>query len=208
MIGERARLGAGVGCGLVVAASVGWFAPWQLTALAAWDRCAGTVLALTWGTVGRFDSIRTQEFANREDAGREMTRLVLASAAIVSLVGIGFAVMKAKNTPGYLGSVLTTTGVLTVMLSWAVVHTLFTVRYARLYYDGHPGGIDFKSDEPPDIVDFAYVAFTVGMTFQVSDTDIQKRSIRRSIIRHALLSYLFGTVIIALTINVIAGLVK
>ena len=70
------------------------------------------------------------------------------------------------------------------------------------------GGIDFKKDDPPDYVDFAYVAFTVGMTFQVSDTDIQLRAIRRAVLGHALLAYVFGTVIIAVTINVIAGLVR
>jgi len=71
------------------------------------------------------------------------------------------------------------------------------------------GGIDFKNDgDPPDYQDFAYVAFTVGMTFQVSDTDVQARTIRRTVLRHALLSYLFGAVILAVTINVIASLLQ
>ena len=103
---------------------------------------------------------------------------------------------------------VTITAILTVMLSWALVHTLFALRYARLYYSDHPGGIDFKNDAPPDFLDFAYVAFTVGMTFQVSDTDVQLRSIRRAVLRQALISYVFGVVIIAVTINVIAGFVK
>jgi len=71
------------------------------------------------------------------------------------------------------------------------------------------GGIDFKTDdEQPDYRDFAYVAFTVGMTFQISDTDIQTRVIRRTVLRHALLAYLFGAVILAVAINLIANLVK
>ena len=70
------------------------------------------------------------------------------------------------------------------------------------------GGIDFKSDEAPDYLDFAYVAFTVGMTFQVSDTDVQARRIRRTVTRHAFLAYLFGAVILAVAVSVIAGLVN
>ena len=76
-------------------------------------------------------------------------------------------------------------GVLTVAASWFAVHTLFTVHYARLYYSGEPGGINFHDPEPPRFRDFAYVAFTVGMTFQVSDTEICLTSIRATVLRHA-----------------------
>jgi uncharacterized membrane protein len=104
---------------------------------------------------------------------------------------------------------LTIVAIATVLLSWTLVHTIFALRYAHLYYGDVPGGIDFKSpDEPPAYADFAYVAFTVGMTFQISDTDIQLAVIRRVVLRHALLSYLFGTVIVASAINVIAGFVR
>jgi uncharacterized membrane protein len=95
-----------------------------------------------------------------------------------------------------------------VVLSWAVVHTIFTLRYARLYYVGTDGGIDFNQDQPPRYTDFAYLAFTLGMTFQVSDTDLKTSTIRATALRHALLSYLFGAVIIAVTINLVAGLSK
>jgi uncharacterized membrane protein len=92
------------------------------------------------------------------------------------------------------------------VLSWAVVHTVFALRYAHEYYTPPVGGIDFKSGEyEPDYGDFAYLAFTVGMTFQVSDTDVGSRSVRRTVLRHALISYLFGAVILALVVNVIAG---
>ena len=99
---------------------------------------------------------------------------------------------------------------LTVALSWALVHTIFALRYARQYYSRSiKGGIDFKSgDYEPDYIDFAYVAFTIGMTFQVSDTDIGARIIRRTILRHALISYLFGAIIVAMMVNVIASLLN
>ncbi len=110
------------------------------------------------------------------------------------------------RTPGAVALAAAFVGVLTVAASWFAVHTLFTVHYARLYYSDEPGGINFHDPEPPRFRDFAYVAFTVGMTFQVSDTEICLTSIRATVLRHALLSYLLGAVVLAVTINLIAGL--
>jgi uncharacterized membrane protein len=87
-----------------------------------------------------------------------------------------------------------------------LLHTLFTLRYARLYYGGTAGGIEFNADEKPRYTDFAYVSFTLGMTYQVSDTNITTHSIRSAVLGHALLSFLFGSFILATTINLIAGL--
>ncbi len=101
-------------------------------------------------------------------------------------------------------------GVATIVCSWLLVHTVFALRYAHVYYTEPEGGIDYKSkgQERPDYLDFAYTAFTVGMTFQVSDTDITRREMRRQVLRHALISFLFGAVILATTVNVIAGLLN
>jgi len=97
--------------------------------------------------------------------------------------------------------------ILSVTASWFAVHTVFTLRYAHLYYlDG--GGLDFHDRHRPTYADFAYVAFTVGMTFQISDTEATSRRIRVSLLRHALLSYVFGIAVIALTINVVASLLR
>jgi uncharacterized membrane protein len=98
--------------------------------------------------------------------------------------------------------------VVSVVLSWTVVHTVFTVRYARLYYTGPDGGIDFNQEDPPRYSNFAYLAFTVGMTFQVSDTELQTPEIRSVALRQALLSYLLGAVILATAINLVAGLLR
>ena len=95
---------------------------------------------------------------------------------------------------------------LIIALGWAAIHTTFTLGYARLYYKPPIGGIDFESE--PDYRDLAYLAFTVGMTYQVSDTDISDRQIRRAITRQSLLSFVFGTVIIGTSINVLAGLIR
>jgi uncharacterized membrane protein len=205
---ERTRVATAALVGLAAGVAVSWFVPWQLTVLVFWDVTAAVLLVWVWASVAGLDADATAKVATRQDDSRRETRLLLLFAAVASLVGVGLAVFKAKSTDGVLDLMLTGTGVATVMLSWALVHTLFALRYAHLYYSDHPGGIDFKTDVAPDYRDFAYVAFTVGMTFQVSDTDIQSRPIRRTVLRQALLSYLFGTVIIALAINVLAGLVR
>ena len=80
------------------------------------------------------------------------------------------------------------------------------MRYAQLYYRGKEGGVDFNQEEPPKYSDFAYLSFTLGMTFQVSDTNVGNSVIRQTVLRHSLLSYLFGSVILATTVNLIAGL--
>jgi uncharacterized membrane protein len=98
--------------------------------------------------------------------------------------------------------------VVSVVLAWASVHSVFTLRYASTYYVESGGGVDFNQKQPPRYSDFAYLAFTLGMTFQVSDTDLTTGTIRRLALRHALLSYLFGAVIVALVINVIGSLLK
>jgi uncharacterized membrane protein len=97
-------------------------------------------------------------------------------------------------------------GVLVVILSWALVNTVFALKYARRYYSGGDGGIDFGQEEPPTYSDFAYVAFTVGMSFAVPDTQIVDTSIRKVALGHALLSYLFGTVVIAVAVNLVTNL--
>jgi uncharacterized membrane protein len=100
-----------------------------------------------------------------------------------------------------------TLAVVSVAVSWLAVNSVFTLRYAHLYYlEG--GGLDFHGEAAPAYADFAYVAFTIGMTFQVSDTEVTSPRIRKTVLRHALLAYVFGIAVIALTINVVAGLLR
>ena len=195
--------------GAAVAAVAGWFTSWELTILLAWIATALVLVSWIWLVVGRMDADATREFATRQDSSRGSTRALLLVASSTSLVGVVYALVRASDSSGMTKLLLTIAGVGTVVTSWALVHSLYALRYAHLYYSDHPGGIDFKNDdERPAYSDFAYVAFTVGMTFQISDTDIQSLVIRRAVLRHALLSYLFGTVIVATVINIVAGLVK
>jgi uncharacterized membrane protein len=173
-----------------------------------WGSAALTWSFWTWVVVVRLDSKETRAFATREDPHGATTDLLLIIAAVGSLIAVVLGVIKAGSESGYEKQVLLVSGVASIVASWAVVHTVFALRYAALYHRTPGGGIDFKSDEDPTYADFAYVAFTVGMTYQVSDTDLTTRAIRHTALRHALLSFLFGTVIIATTINIAAGLAK
>ena len=205
----RRRTVVAAASGLLAAAIVVWFVPWELTILVAWDVAAVMVLARSWGHLWRFDAVQTQEYATREDDTRAGSELLLIVAGSVSLVGVALAFLEANRTSAGMEVVLRATGVLTIALSWGVVHTVFALRYARLYYAEPIGGIDFKNrTDLPDYRDFAYVAFTIGMTFQVSDTDVQNQVIRRTVLRHALLAFFFGAVILATTVNVIASLLN
>jgi uncharacterized membrane protein len=203
------RLLVATAVGLVAAGVVAVLSPWQLAALAGWDGAAGFFVLSVWLSVSRFSPEETRIHATREDNSRVAASLLLLSASVASLVGTGFDLMKAAHAFTGGRVILTVAGILTVALSWGVVHTVFALRYAHEYYTPPVGGIDFKTrDELPDYHDFAYVAFTVGMTFQVSDTDIQARATRRTVLRHALLAYLFGAVILAVVVNVIATLLN
>jgi uncharacterized membrane protein len=196
--------------GLLGALVVAWWAPWQLAVLVGWDIAALTVVAGVWFTVARFTPEQTRRFATREDDSRTASELLLIGAATASLAGVALAFVKAQEGDPLYEPLLTGFGIATIALSWALVHTLAALRYAHLYYLAPEGGIDFKSRgrEDPDYGDFAYTAFTVGMTFQVSDTDITRREMRRAVLRHSLLSYLFGAVILASVVNVIAALLN
>jgi uncharacterized membrane protein len=192
--------------GGLAAVPTGLTAPWQFTPLIGWDTAALVFVGGVWLSIMRLDASGTARLAVREDPTTAMTDALLISAAVASLLSVGLVLARAGNQHGALELAQVALAVASVILSWAVVHTVFTLKYARLYYTGPDGGVNFHTDEKPGYTDFAYVAFTIGMTFQVSDTDLQTRALRITALGHALLSYLFGTVIVATTINLIAGL--
>lgn len=206
---QRQRLLIAAPLGIVAAVPIAFVCPWQLAVLAGWDVAAIFVVASVWTFVAVLDATGTQRVSTREDDSHALVDFIMVVACLISLIGVVLGLAHARRHAGAVSSFLTGDAVFTVFLSWFTVHTLFVLRYARLYYGDIPGGIDFpNTDDPPDYMDFVYVAFTVGMTFQVSDTDIAARSIRRTVIRHALLSYIFATVIVGVAINVVGNLVR
>ncbi|HET6825543.1 MAG TPA: DUF1345 domain-containing protein [Amnibacterium sp.] len=171
-----------------------------------WVVLCAVYLLWVWLKIGRMDSGQTSHHATRENPNRSMSDVLLVVAAIASLLAVVVVLSEAKNAQGVGKELLSLLGVLSVAMSWFLVHTLFTLRYAVLYYTGEDGGISFNQKQPPRYLDIAYVAFTIGMTFQVSDTDITHSEVRATALRHALLSYLFGAVVIASTVNLIANI--
>jgi uncharacterized membrane protein len=179
---------------------------WQIGTLVGWDVAAGIYVAWTWATVWHRDPAATARLALREDPGRAVADALLLVASVASVLAVALAI-----TAGSVGGpgerdLRAGLAVASVALSWTVVQTVFTSHYARLYYTRPAGGVDFNQDTPPRYADFAYLAFTVGMTFQVSDTSLQSPALRAAALRQALLSYLLGAVILATTINLVAGL--
>jgi uncharacterized membrane protein len=192
--------------GVVAGALLALTIAWQAAILLGWDVAVTIFLAWIWSIIGPRDAPRTREVAVREDPSIAVADTVIVTAGVACLAGVAFVLIKASSSQGSAKALLIAIGVLSVALSWAALHTIFTLRYARIYYAGSEGGIDFNEKDPPTYVDFAYMAFTIGMTFQVSDTNISSKQMRRTALRHALLSYLFGAVIVGLTINVVASL--
>jgi uncharacterized membrane protein len=199
---------------VVVAASVGIvagglaciFTAWQAATLIGWD--AGALLLVTWiwWVVGRLSPNESRTHARREDTSIRLTELILLGAGVAVLAAVGFALVRAGNSTGATKAYLMALGILSVALSWSLVHTVFTLRYARTYYSEPIGGIDFNEVDPPNYLDFGYLALTIGMTYQVSDTNLTAKSVRWTALSHALLSYLFGATIVALVINVVSSL--
>ncbi len=202
------RVSIAVLCGLVAAAAAVPLAPWQAVVLLGWSTAAAVFVTWVLVAVSRKSAADTAALATREDSSRTAADLMLLGSSAASLGAVLLSLLKASSQTGAAKAILTGSGILSVVLSWAVVHIVFMLRYARLYYAEPKGGVDFNEETDPRYVDFAYLAFTIGMTYQVSDTNLTNRVIRASALRHALLSYTFGTAIIALTINVIAGLAR
>jgi uncharacterized membrane protein len=204
----RVKVGVAALLGLSTFVIVGKYVSWHLAPLLGWDVAALIILIWVWATIWPLNGKLTAQHARREDPSRTTADAVVLASSIASLAAVAIVLVDASNTQGGAKLFNVALGVVSVVIGWVVVHTLFLLRYAELYYYETPGGVDFGGTEEPDYRDFAYLAFTLGMTFQVSDTDFKNSKFRRTALGHALISYLFGTIIVATTINLIAGLIK
>jgi uncharacterized membrane protein len=205
------RAGVVAAVGLIVALALIAFVSWEFAVVGGWDAAAVTFLAATWAIIIRSDGHDTERFAKREDETRANATLLVVLASLASLMGVGVVLGRAGEASGSDRVFLIAVAVVTVILSWCVVNTVYTLRYAHLHFNAAKDGIDFPNvaeEGPPSHRDFAYVAFTIGMTYQVSDTSLRSPLLRRTVLTHALVSYVFGVVIVAGAINLIAGLVR
>jgi len=208
-VSARRRLATAAAVGVVAGGLAFWLGPWDLAPLAGWDAAAVVLVGWIWAVVRRLDAEGTARQAVREDPTAATADVLVLAAAVASLLTVGFVIVRTDNPGSAAALGRIGLGVASVVLSWTLVHTVFTLRYADLYYTADPvGGIDFHTAERPCYRDFAYVAFTIGMTFQVCDTDLQSGPVRHTALRHSLLAYLFGAVILASTINLVANLLR
>jgi uncharacterized membrane protein len=193
-------LGGGLlAAGLAVVAGVP-----EISVLLGWAVAAGGLLFWVWRISWPRDSAGTKRLAEEEGQTR-VTDAAVLGAAVASLAAVAEGLVR-SGTQDAVGVATVVLGVLVVFLSWALVNTVFALKYARRYYSGGDGGIDFGQEDPPAYSDFAYLAFTVGMSFAVSDTQLADTSIRKVALGQALLSYLFGTVVIAVAVNLVTNL--
>jgi uncharacterized membrane protein len=202
------RVATAVAAGACAGALVALPGSWQVGTLVGWDVAAAVYVAWTWKTIWHRDPAATARLALREDPGRAIADALLLVASMASVLAVVLAITAGRGGGSAAGEARAARAVARVALSWTVVQTVFTSHYARLYYSHPAGGIDFNQQAPPRFSDFAYLAFTVGMTFQVSDTDLQTPPVRARALQQALLSYLLGAVILATTINLVAGLLR
>jgi uncharacterized membrane protein len=202
----RSQVGLALAAGVAVGGATSALMGARFGVLLGWDAACAAYVLRVWASIWGMDADRTARSAIRADPTRATTDLLILTAAVASLAAVGIVLVSAAHTKGRAQDLQIALGVVSVTVSWAVVHTVFALRYAALYYTGPDGGIDFNQPTPPDYADFAYMAFTIGMTFQVSDTQISSSAIRRTALRHALLSYLFGAGVLATTVNLVASL--
>jgi uncharacterized membrane protein len=201
--------GVRIGAALLLGVLLGWLLSWNSVAAAVLGGWAGAGLVFVIWTalvIVPMNPEATSEHAVREEPSRGVANVIVLLAALASLAGV--AVVLAGGALGS-GNITMAAVLAAVIVSWACVHTVFALHYARAYYTAPTapaGGIDFHQSEPPRYTDFTYLAVTIGMSFAVSDTDLASSAMRRVAQVHALLAYLFGTVIVALLINLVAGL--
>lgn len=204
---SRLRLVVSLVVGVVTGVSVSLARSWSYGAVSGWAVACIVYITWVWLRIWALDAAQTRAHARREDPGRRTVDIVLILSALAAVVVVVHLLISAHHLSGAASVGVALLAIASIALTWVLVHTLYTLRYARLYYGvGEGSGVDFNQPEPPQYSDFVYLAFTLGMTFQVSDTNITNGTIRRTIIHHTLLSYLFGTVIVAATVNLLAGI--
>jgi len=176
-----------------------------------WDTFSLCMIVLEWITFSITKSPQIREQAKVQESSRSLIFFVVLIATLASFLAVLLLLITKEEFKSHQSFHLIA-AVAGMVLSWFLIHTIFTLRYAHIYYGDdkdnskiHAGGLTFPDDEKPDYLDFAYFSFVLGMTFQVSDVDISSKRFRRLAMWHGLLSFGYNTVMIALTINVIAG---
>ena len=182
--------------------------------VASWDGFCLVVLALTWLTIARADTAHLRRVATSENPGRVWLFVAVLGAAGASLLAVALLLRGVKALPAAEQAEQVSVSVVAVLGAWLLLHTLFTLRYAHTYFSEDPtasppdqlGGLQFAGEPPTRYGDFAYFAFTIGMTAQTSDTGVTSLRMRQLTLLHALLSFGFNTAVVALGVNVVSSI--
>lgn len=185
-----------------------------LCIIISWNSFSLFTVVISWITFFSTTSKELSIMAREQDESRSATFVIVLVSVCISLFGT-LALIQSGNENTMSRGLHITFSMASVALSWFLLHTIYTLRYAHLYYSEslssskvHPSGFDFPESKSPDYLDFAYLSFIIGMTFQVSDVRVTSSAIRRFVLLHGLISFMFNTVIVALTINTIATLIN
>ena len=218
--GSRPRLIAALAVA-TVAVLVQWLAvpawvSWVMRGLVAWCAGAGVYLFFAWRMIRTGDAQETSRRCSVEDDSRATIDTLLVVAAVASLAGVLLALKEASKAQGWWSYAVTALSILSVILGWLLVHTLYAMHYARLYYQPDPDdpdgpaaeGMDLHGGGDPDYRDFLYVSLCIACTFGVTDTELTNKHVRRTVAKHALLSFAFATMILGLAVNVVTSLVS
>jgi uncharacterized membrane protein len=177
--------------------------------IVAWDTFAFFVLVLAWVVILKTPQTKLRGHAKAQDVSQLLISVCVVVGASVALFAVGFLLGPHKTGPQPHLTVHLMLTLGTVIFSWMLVHTVFGLRYAHVFYGDsddpvearHAGGLTFPDKRLPNYFDFAYYAFVIGMTCQVSDVQITSRKMRRLTLLHSVLSFGFNTVILALTVS-------
>jgi uncharacterized membrane protein len=209
----RVRLMGSMGVAALASAILPSWLHLSARILCLWDVGIICFLALTWLVMVKATPRTMRQNAQRQDEGHWTILSLVAASACISLLAIGFMLNHGKGAPPPILILYVAIAVFTILGAWLLVHTIFALHYAHGYYrngnspDNIAGGLEFPNDEQPDYWDFLYFSFVIGMTSQVSDVEISSRSLRRLALFHGVLSFFFNTTILAMSINIIAGLI-
>ena len=203
----------------IAAGVIAWFATttlglsWLTRSLLVGDIAGLTLLAFASWIIISTNSDETRQHAATEDPGRKIVWFVVLAVSAFALFAATFVLTRDRSLQGKESTLVLVLLLATTIASWLLTHTAFTLRYAHQFYRGgldDEGGIQFPRDaedkpETPDYLDFAYFAFTIGMCFQVSDSAVTDRGIRRTVLAHAMLSFAYNTGIIALVLSIVTS---
>ncbi len=177
-----------------------------------WDVFSLCMIILSWITFGVTKSQQIRELATVQDSSRILIFITVLISTLASFLAVLLLLISKKKSEDT-ETLHLAVAIAGMLFAWVLIHTIFAFRYAHIFYgdhkeksNTHAGGLEFPEDKKPDYMDFAYFSFVLGMTFQVSDVQVCSKRLRRLVLLHGILSFIFNTVMIALTINIIAGL--